>query len=99
MFLTQYGPYEKTIVLDGVFLATTGAVLNSIQLSKPKKFTGEWDFYDIFYTFQAHLKGFNNKVIPLNILHKSLGKPRDSWDLNRQAFIELFDKHLPCVIN
>jgi len=60
-----------------------------VGLEKPDYFTGDWDFYDIHYTASAFLKGYTNKVIDLNILHNSRGElvGRDSWHLNREAFI------------
>ncbi len=99
MQTTYFGPYGKAVVMDGVFLCAEGRVFNGIQLSKPKTFSGDWDFYDIFYTFQAHLKGLDNKVIPLNIRHESLGFPRPEWEYNRQAFVDLFGKDLPAVVS
>lgn len=96
---TYFGNYGKVVVMDGVFLCTTGKVLNTIQLKKPKDFQGEWDFYDIFYTFQAYTKGLHNKVIPITIRHESEGFPRPDWEFNRQAFVRLFGKYLPAVVS
>jgi len=95
---TYFGKYGRVVVADGVFLCTTGKVLNSIQLKQPKDFSGAWDFYDIFYTFQAYIKGLHNKVIPIPIRHESEGRPRPEWDFNRQSFINLFGKYLPAVV-
>ena len=94
---TYYGPPAKAIAMDGLFLAAKGRVLNTIQLGKPKFFEGDWDFYDIFYTVQAHLKGFDNKVLPISILHESYGElaGRDSWHKNREAFVTHFWDKLP----
>jgi len=89
---TIYGPHGNVQVLDGLFLVAKGGVWNSIQVRQPDSFTGNWDFYDIFYTFQAHLKGFQNKTIPIRVLHDSLGeiKGRKGWEENRVAFSEMF---------
>jgi hypothetical protein len=86
--LTYFGPPSQVIVLDGVFLAAKGSTLNSIQLGKPKAFTGEWDFYDIWYTYQTHKKQLKNYTLPIPILHSSIGEVqgRDSWHANREAF-------------
>ena len=56
----------------------------------PQDFKGKWDFYDIYYTYQAHQKGRKNKVIPLPVLHYSLGDGalNEDWDVNRKAFIK-----------
>jgi hypothetical protein len=98
--LTHFGPYREAVVLDGVFLATTKRVLRSLQLKKPRSFTGDWDFYDIFYTFQAHIKGKVNATIPINICHESRGElvGRDSWYQNKDAFVKKFSTYLPAQI-
>jgi len=98
MSMSFYGiPAGDVVVLDGLFLAAKGATLNSIQLKKPSFFEGDWDFYDIFYTFQAFKKGFRNKAIPLQILHSSVGniEGKDSWHNNRKAFADYFVRELP----
>jgi|TARA_A100000172_G_scaffold42715_1_gene26182 hypothetical protein len=86
---TVYGPPSDVVVLDGLFLAAKPKVIEDVGLEKPDYFTGDWDFYDIHYTASAFLKGYTNKVIDLNILHNSRGElvGRDSWHLNREAFI------------
>ena len=86
--------------MDGVFLAATIKTLRSIQLTKPAAFQGAWDFYDIFYTFQTHLKNKKNYTVPIQIRHESIGElaGRDSWHKNREAFINIFDKHLPASV-
>jgi hypothetical protein len=70
-------------------LAAKPKVIEDVGLSRPEFFEGEWDFYDIHYTTQAHLKGYSNQVIDLNILHNSRGElvGRESWHKNREAFI------------
>jgi len=89
-YMTKYGPPSDVVVLDGLFLAAKPKVIEDVGLKKPEYFKGEWDFYDIHYTSQAFQKGYTNKVIDLNILHNSRGElvGRDSWEENRQAFIE-----------
>ena len=53
------------------------------------KVTGAWDFYDIYYTSKALMQGKVNKVMKVDILHRSRGElvGRMSWHENRQAFI------------
>ena len=93
MQLTYFGPTSKVVVLDGVFLAAKGKTLNSIGLGKPKPFSGEWDFYDIWYTYQATKKKLSNFTVPISILHASPGElqGRDSWHANKKAFVENAD--------
>jgi len=89
-YQTPYGPPGDVVALDGLFLAAKKNVLEAVGLEKPEYFEGEWDFYDIYYTTQAFLKGFTNKVMDINIFHNSRGElvGRDSWHKNREAFIE-----------
>lgn len=95
---TFYGNYREVVCLDGLFLATTGRVLNKIGLAKPSYFEGEWDFYDIHYTITARKQGLRNFTVPLFIKHESIGElvGRDSWHKNREAFIK--NTPLPIVI-
>ena len=86
---THYGPLSKVIVLDGLFLAASAKTLRHVGLEKPDYLEGEWDFYDIHYTFSAFEKGLTNVTIPLRIAHYSRGElvGREGWHKNRMAFI------------
>jgi GT2 family glycosyltransferase len=86
---THYGPHGRVVALDGLFLAARKEVWDHIELQKPKYFEGKWDFYDIHYTTKAHLLGYKNFTIPLDMIHHSGGElvGRDSWHKNREAFI------------
>ena len=97
---TYYGPCGQAAVLDGVCLATTGKVLNTISLKKPKFFTGDWDFYDIFYTGQTYLKNLKNYTVPIHITHSSIGQTagKDGWHENRDAFVRKFSDKLPFAV-
>ena len=97
-YLTDYGNPGQVVVLDGLFLAAKKRTLDAVGLIKPNYLIGDWDFYDLHYTMTAHQMGLKNKVIPMNILHNSVGElaGRDSWHQNRMAFISQFD--LPCRV-
>lgn len=97
---TLFGPLGQVVVLDGVFLAAKVKTLYDIQMTKPKFFNGEWDFYDIFYTFQTYLKGLKNLTLPIHIRHESVGEiaGRDSWHENRVSFLNRFGTYLPAHI-
>ena len=99
MYGSWYGPYGHVAVLDGLFLCAKGSTLNSINLKKPKFFEGDWDFYDIYYTTQATLKGKKNYTIPIQVIHESIGDlvGRESWHKNRLSFSNTFSEHLPLV--
>jgi hypothetical protein len=94
-YWTNFGPYGEVVVLDGVFLACTGKTLRSIKLEQPEAFSGNWDFYDIYYTFQTHINGKKNYTVPITIRHESPGTPRESWDSNRREFIKMYNEQLP----
>lgn len=89
-YLTYYGPIKEVQVLDGLFLAATAKVIRTVGLRKPEYFPGEWDFYDIHYTYRANKLGYKNTTVPLDVIHESRGElaGRDSWHKNREAFIK-----------
>jgi len=86
---TSYGPHGQVVALDGLFLAARKEVWDKIGLDKPTYFEGLWDFYDIHYTTSAHLAGYKNYTVEVDIIHHSNGElvGRDSWHKNREAFI------------
>lgn len=88
-YTTSYGPVSKVVALDGLFLAASAKTLKEVGLEKPDYLKGNWDFYDIHYTFTAFKKGLCNTTIPLEIAHHSSGElvGRDGWHQNRMAFI------------
>lgn len=92
---TNYGYTGNVVALDGVFLACKGSTLLTIKLQKPNDFLGNWDFYDVYYTLQAHMRGLGNYTVPLQILHMSLGETagKDGWHANKEAMkARLWDK-------
>jgi len=97
---TYYGPTGEVVALDGVFLACKGRTLFQISTKKPSYFSGDWDFYDIYYTLQAHTKGLRNYAIPIQIFHRSRGETsgKSSWHANREALIEKLGDKLPVFI-
>ena len=86
---THYGPHGQVVALDGLFLAARKEVWETVGLTKPTYFEGNWDFYDIHYTTQAHCLGFKNYTVPIDMVHHSSGElvGRDSWLNNRKSFI------------
>ena len=93
-----YGQRDLAASLDGLFLATRGKVLHTIQLTMPKALTSPWDHYDAFYCLQAHLKGYENKIIPLAIRHESGGRYPAIYQENVPIMARMFEKNLPVVI-
>ena len=95
-----FGPNGDVCVLDGVFLACKFGTFQTIfpdGFKKPANFEGNWDFYDLFMTIEAHRKGFINRTFPGVILHKSPGEiaGRDSWQKNRVAFQKNYSGGFP----
>ena len=72
-------------------IAIKASALKKIDMSKPKQFKGEWDFYDLEYTLRAYETGFDNWVVPIILRHESPGElvGRDSWHQNRQVFANI----------
>ncbi len=100
MFASFFGNPGEVVALDGLFLATTGKVLNSIKVAKPSALEPrcDWDWYDFFYTVQAHIKKFKNRVISLPIRHESPGRyPQEFFDAI-PTWQKLLSKHLPLVV-
>ena len=98
LYPTSYGPISKVVVLDGLFLAASAKTLREVGLEKPDYLKGDWDFYDLHYTFTAFKKGLTNVTLNLEIAHLSAGDlvGRDGWEENRQAFIK--EHKLPAQI-
>jgi hypothetical protein len=101
MFCSLYGDklYNPLVAMDGVFLAIKVKNLRKLNLKKPDTFVGKWDFYDIYYTIQAHFLGLCNYAMDISILHYSLGFPRNEWELNKNAFIEMYKDKFPIKKN
>jgi len=97
---TDYGPPGRVAVLDGLFLAISGRALKQIKTEQPETFEGPWDFYDLYYTAQAHEAGLVNIVVDLPIFHESAGElaGRESWHKNRAAFQALYMNRLPFTV-
>lgn len=97
-FRTTFGPVGQVVVLDGLFLAAKAITLRNIGLKKPDYFEGDWDFYDLHYTSKALELGLENHVVNIEVIHNSKGElvGRDSWFLNREAFIK--NTNLPLTL-
>jgi hypothetical protein len=98
MFLTFFGPAGKVVALDGVFLAASGKTINSIKVAKPVDIKSTWDWYDFFYCVQAHMKGKENRTIPLPIRHESGGRYPQVFFDDIPRWKKLLVKHLPLVV-
>jgi hypothetical protein len=84
-YCSAFGPYGgQCVVLDGVFLACSAKIFEKVG-SWPEN---GWHFYDIRMTLGAHLAaGLKNYVVPLPLLHYSVGKPDQGWEAARRQFL------------
>lgn len=98
MRFDYFGNAMQAVAVDGLFMATTGKVLNRIELRKPKAFKGGWHWYDAFYCIQSHLKGFKNYVIQLPMRHGSTGNYNQLFYEDMENFATLFKQYLPIII-
>ena len=92
-----YGPFSQVVVLDGVLLITSKAVLQTTQAFEAPDLIG-FDFYDISATLKAHLTGFKNYTIPMNLYHHGLGQTRPQWEINRNIISKRYLPQFPFQI-
>ena len=99
MSLTWYGKRERAILMDGLFLATTGKVANSISFKKPSVLKSNWHMYDAFMTFQTYRKELHNVIAPIILRHASGGGyVNEHYDHDSKMFMALFDRELPAEL-
>lgn len=86
------GKVTSVAVLDGVFISfNPDMIINEFD----EDFKG-FHFYDLGFTFPNYLDGNNIGVTTdIRILHKSIGKTNEQWELNRQQFVEKYKDDLP----
>jgi uncharacterized protein (TIGR03032 family) len=96
-WITEYGPFGEVVVLDGVLLLATKAVLAAIGGFADPPLDG-FDFYDISATFRARLRGYANYTVPVELYHAGIGPPRPEWEANRERFLRKYGAHLPYAL-
>ncbi len=96
-WVNQYGEFGDVVVLDGVCLFTTRGVLDAIGGFADPPLDG-FDYYDISATFRAHLCGFVNTTIPVDLFHWGREGFRPSWEANRKRFQAKYGAHLPRAV-
>ena len=86
------GMIVPTVLIDGVFMAVD---CDNIEERFNENYKG-FHFYDISFSVSNYLKGCNIGVInDIRILHKSIGRVNELWELNRQQFITEYKDELP----
>ena len=94
-YMSFFGPYGRALVLDGVLLIASRRCLEAIG---PWPEDLGWHFYDIAMTLRAHCAGFKNYVVPLPILHGSVGQIGDDWQRSRMLFRKKYAGALPVAL-
>jgi len=82
-----FGKSGQAVVMDGCFLAITYGNLKKIGLDQPEYLETGWDFYDIHLTYEAHMDGFSNYVVPIIAMHESPGIMREGWFTAKEKFM------------
>jgi hypothetical protein len=83
---------HQVCLIDGLFIA--------LNKTKIKHFFNEevlgFHFYDVTFCTENYLSDVKIGVVyDIRITHKSIGMTNDSWEQNREQYIETFKKHLP----
>lgn len=95
-WLSTFGDFGETIILDGIFLAMTRKVFDDIG-GFDEDYPG-WHFYDIDISFRAHMKGYKNFTFPLKIKHDKTRTKKvnpEEWKQNERIFMEKWGDKLP----
>ena len=93
--IDQYGIPRRMIgsikALDGLFFAARRDVAEKIRFDEQN--FRDWHFYDIDFTFRAHLAGFKLAVCcDIQLMHASRGKFSPQWQESGNSFM---NKHRP----
>jgi GT2 family glycosyltransferase len=89
--------FGRVLVVDGVLLMCHRRTFDRLGGFDAATYKG-FHFYDVDITFRAHQLGLKNYAAPLPMLHASLGKYGDDWEINRKIFVEMHRASLPCAI-
>lgn len=86
---TSFGPLnDRVILIDGVFIATTPKVLQSIKFDErnPSRF----HYYDLDFSLECNKNKKKLGVWDIPIIHKSPGltKPDSEWSAGKKWFID-----------
>lgn len=85
----QIGNFTNLVVVDGLFMATRGSVLNQIKFDS-ETFPTSYNFYD--YDFSLMVKKDLNMlvgVLDISMEHKSVGDGifKNDWIQNKEVFL------------
>lgn len=85
----------ETVIVDGLFIAVNKKEIKSNFNEDVKGF----HFYDVDFCFNNFINGVKIGVLfNIKLTHFSVGETNESWEKNRESFIESYKEHLPCNI-
>ncbi len=86
-YSNAFNGVKPTLMIDGLFMSFDP---DSIVHNFDEDF-GKFHFYDMPFCVNNYLEGCNVGVTTsIRILHKSIGMTNDSWEENRQKFVQKF---------
>lgn len=92
IYTEKIGGVKATVMIDGLFMAIDG----SAGLTPFDESFKGFHFYDVSFSFENYLEGFNVGVTDrISILHKSVGRTNQSWENNKIQFAEKYKDELP----
>lgn len=95
VYSTKITGVQPVVVVDGLFFAVNG---ETILKRFNENFKG-FHYYDVSFCFENYLEGCNVGVIDkISVLHNSIGRTNEEWDLNRQQFASLYNDELPIQV-
>lgn len=89
--IDQYGIPRRIIeniqAMDGLFFAARRRVVERIGFDQEN--FRDWHFYDIDFTFSAHLAGFRLAICcDILLMHASIGRGTAQWHESAAAFLQ-----------
>lgn len=94
-YTSAFGPFGPCVVMDGVWLACKRSLIEDLFGWVPHE---GFHYYDIEMTLRAHLAGKRNMVVPLPLLHGSIGELSPEWYAARDRFLLQYGDKLPIQV-
>lgn len=90
------GKITPVVCIDGLFIAfNPNTIINKFD----EDFNG-FHFYDLSFSTSNYLDGCNIGVTTdIRILHKSIGRTNNDWEMNRILFVKKYYDELPIYLN
>jgi GT2 family glycosyltransferase len=94
----EIAAYGQVLVVDGTFLMCRRQAFETLGGFDAHTFQG-FHFYDVDITLRAHLAGMRNYVAPIPIFHESFGTYDQTWEDQRQKFVQKWAGQLPVALS